>query len=53
MARNGRFSFYKDQKTYKSTPEQTFRGEPALDLQSAKIEIASDYTKKKHVFRTK
>lgn len=53
LSRNGRVSFYKDQKASKSQPEQTFRGEPALELQGAAVEIASDYTKKKHVFRIK
>lgn len=49
----GRVSFYKDQKTSKNQPEQTFRGESVLELQGANVEIASDYTKKKHVFRIK
>jgi len=52
-AKAGRISFYKDQKGYKSNPELTFRGEPSYDLQNAAIEIASDYTKKKHVLRVK
>lgn len=53
LSRVGRVSFYKDQKASKSQPEQTFRGEPALELQGANVEIANDYTKKKHVFRVK
>lgn len=53
MSKNGKVSFYKDQKAAKSQPEQTFRGEPALELQGAAVEIANDYTKKKHVFRIK
>lgn len=44
---------YKDQKSYKSTSDQTYKGEAALDLQSSTIVVASDYTKKKHVFRVK
>lgn len=52
-ARGGRVSFFKDQKGYKSNPELTFRGEPSYDLLGAAIEIASDYTKKKHVLRVK
>lgn len=52
-ARSGRVSFFKDHKGYKSNPELTFRGEPSYDLQGAAIEIASDYTKKKHVLRVK
>lgn len=53
MARNGRLTFFKDQKSAKLVPEQTFRGEPPLELKGARIEIATDYTKKKHVFRIK
>lgn len=53
VSRNGRVSFYKDQKAYKSQPDQTFRAEPGLELLGATIEIANDYTKKKHVFRIK
>lgn len=53
VARSGRISFFKEQKGYKSNPELTFRGEPVYDLQGAAVEIASDYTKKKHVLRIK
>jgi spectrin beta len=53
VSKLGRVSFYKDQKAAKAQPDQTFRGEPALELQGAVVEIASDYTKKKHVFRVK
>ena len=45
--------FYKDQKTYRSKPEDTFRGELPVDLANAEATVASDYTKKKHVFRLK
>ena len=45
--------FYKDQKTYRSKPEDTFRGELPVDLSNAEATVASDYTKKKHVFRLK
>lgn len=44
---------YKDQKSYKSTPDQPFKGEASLDLRGGTIIVASDYTKKKHVFRVK
>jgi len=43
--------FYKDQKTYRTRPEETFRGEAAVDLINGTAEVAADYTKKKHVFR--
>merc|ERR1719362_89915 len=45
--------FYKDQKTYRSKPEDTFRGELPVDLSNAEATVATDYTKKKHVFRLK
>ncbi|XP_015125014.1 spectrin beta chain isoform X2 [Diachasma alloeum] len=44
---------YKDQKSCKSSPDQTYKSEAALDLRGATIVVASDYTKKKHVFRVK
>ncbi|XP_062529701.1 spectrin beta chain isoform X2 [Bombyx mori] len=51
VAKDGRMSFYKDQKSYKSSPEQYWRGESPLDLNGAVVEVAANYTKKKHVFR--
>merc|ERR1719195_156524 len=45
--------FYKDQKTYRSKPEETFRSETPVDLIGGVAEVAADYTKKKHVFRLK
>merc|ERR1712223_1043315 len=45
--------FYKDQKSYRSSPDTLSRGEPAMELPGGKAEIATDYTKKKHVFRLK
>ncbi|CAH2041293.1 unnamed protein product, partial [Iphiclides podalirius] len=51
VAKDGRMSFYKDQKTFKAAPEQLWRGEPPLDLNGAVVEVAANYTKKKHVFR--
>merc|ERR1711899_165146 len=45
--------FYKDQKSYRSSPDTLYRGEPAMELPGGKAEIATDYTKKKHVFRLK
>jgi len=43
--------FYKDQRSYRSTPDATYRGEPPIDLSGGAAEIATDYTKKKNVFR--
>jgi len=45
--------FYKDQKAAKSTPDVYFKGEVPMDLRGGSCEVASDYTKKKHVFRIK
>merc|ERR1719234_1462950 len=45
--------FYKDQKTYRSKPDDTYRGELPVDLTNAEATVATDYTKKKHVFRLK
>merc|ERR1712223_1462573 len=38
--------FYKDQKSYRSSPDTLYRGEPAMELPGGKAEIATDYTKK-------
>ena len=45
--------FYKDQKSYRSSPDHLYRGEPPMELQNGTAEIATDYTKKRHVFRLK
>ena len=45
--------FYKDQKSYRSAPSATFKGEPPVEILGATAAIASDYTKKKNVFRLK
>ena len=45
--------FYKDQKSYRSSPEMTYKGEPPVELVGARAEVAADYTKKKNVFRLK
>nr|XP_049700512.1 spectrin beta chain isoform X10 [Helicoverpa armigera] len=51
VAKDGRMSFYKDQKAYKAAPDAHWRGEAPLDLNGAVVEVAANYTKKKHVFR--
>lgn len=51
VAKDGRMAFYKDQKFYKTYPENCWRGEAPLDLTGAVVEVAANYTKKKHVFR--
>ncbi|XP_033634187.1 spectrin beta chain-like [Asterias rubens] len=44
-------AFFKDKKS--KLQEITFQKEPPIDLTSAEVEVAKDYTKKKHVFRLK
>ncbi|XP_038072907.1 spectrin beta chain, non-erythrocytic 1-like isoform X2 [Patiria miniata] len=44
-------AFYKDKKS--KLQEITFHQEPPIDLTNAEVEVAHDYTKKKHVFRLK
>lgn len=44
---------YKDQKSCKAAPDQLYKGEAPFDLRGATVAVASDYTKKKHVFRVK
>ena len=46
-------SFYKDAKSYKAAPDVCLKNEQRLDLKNGFIEVALDYTKKKHVFRLK
>merc|ERR1712223_2127287 len=45
--------FYKDQKSHRTSPDTLYRGEPPMELVGGKAEVATDYTKKKHVFRLK
>ena len=53
VLRGSQILFYKDSKTFKSKPEDTFKGEAPVDLVGGTAEVATDYTKKKHVFRLK
>jgi len=43
--------FYKDQKSYRTRPEVTFRSETPVDLLGGNAEVATDYVKRDHVFR--
>ena len=45
--------FYKSSAQHRAAPEATWRGEPALELANAEAAVASDYTKRQHVFRLK
>merc|ERR1711988_64300 len=53
VLKGSQIMFYKDQKTYRSKPEETFRSESPVDLIGGVADVAADYTKKKHVFRLK
>lgn len=53
VLRGSQLTFYKDQKVAKERPDQTFRGEAPLNLHRAEASVATDYKKKKHVFRLK
>ena len=53
VLKGGSIGFYKDSKAFKSHPDSTYKGEPPVDISGATAEVASDYTKKKHVFRLK
>ena len=53
VLKGNQIGFYKDQKTYQTSPEATYRGEPPIDIAGGAAEIATDYTKKKNVFRLK
>lgn len=44
---------YKDSKSAKSAPEAYYKGEAPIDLRGGSTEVATDYTKKKHVLRVK
>lgn len=53
VIRGATLAAYKDQKHYRQEPEGYYRGEAPVDLRTATAERATDYTKKKHVFRLK
>ncbi|KAH7942500.1 hypothetical protein HPB49_024654 [Dermacentor silvarum] len=53
VIRGATLAAYKDQKHYRQEPESHYRGEGPVDLRTATAERATDYTKKKHVFRLK
>lgn len=53
VLKGSQLAFYKDVKTAKSAPDQTHKGEPAMQIHGATSTVANDYKKKKHVFRLK
>lgn len=53
VLRNGELAVYKDQKSARATPQVYYRNENPINIRNAAAEKASDYTKKRHVFRLK
>jgi spectrin beta len=53
VLQNNLLLVYKDQKHCKQEPENYYRSETPSDLKGGSAEVATDYTKKKHVFRVK
>lgn len=53
VLKKGLLLVYKDQKHSKSEPDSYYRGEAPVVLKEVTVEVASNYTKKKHVFRMK
>jgi spectrin beta len=53
VLQGGIVKFYKDQKTYRTSSEAYYKSENPIDLLNATVNVADDYTKKKHVFRLK
>merc|ERR1719510_987365 len=53
VLKGSRMLFFKDQKSYRSSPDNYYRGEIPIDIVGGIAEVAADYTKKKHVFRLK
>merc|ERR1719410_2301265 len=51
VLRGNQIGFYKDQKSWRTSPEATYRGEPPIDIAGGQAEVATDYTKKRNVFR--
>ncbi len=47
----GKLTFYRDQRTRREHPDDTFRGEATIELGGARAAPALDYTKRPFVFR--
>ncbi|PAA89940.1 hypothetical protein BOX15_Mlig021076g1 [Macrostomum lignano] len=50
---SGQLRFYKDERHSRERPQDTYRHEPALELEGASSAPAADYSKRPHVFRLK
>ncbi|KAJ6218483.1 hypothetical protein RDWZM_009640 [Blomia tropicalis] len=53
VLKKGLLLVYKDQKHSKNEPDSYYRGESPTILKDVTVEVATNYTKKKHVFRLK
>ncbi|XP_054154264.1 spectrin beta chain-like isoform X2 [Oppia nitens] len=53
ILKSGQLLAYKDQKHFRQEPENIYRNETPIDLKGVVVEVAANYTKKKHVFRLK
>ncbi|XP_043206093.1 spectrin beta chain-like isoform X2 [Amphibalanus amphitrite] len=53
VLQEGQLLAYKDQRVAKQSPDAMAHGEAPLELRDAKAVVATDYSKKKHVFRLK
>ena len=53
VLQEGQLLAYKDQRVAKQSPDSLAHGEAPLELREAKAVVATDYSKKKHVFRLK
>jgi len=53
VLQEGQLVAYKDARAAKAAPTSYHHGESPLLLQDATVQVASDYSKKKHVFRLK
>ncbi|XP_024081152.1 spectrin beta chain isoform X3 [Cimex lectularius] len=53
VAKGSQLLVYKDARSARSAPETYYKGESPIDLRGATVDVATDYTKKKHVFKVK
>ncbi|XP_071041629.1 spectrin beta chain [Parasteatoda tepidariorum] len=51
LVKDSKLYTYKDQKHCKQEPENYHHGESPVDLRGSTTEVATDYTKRRHVFR--
>ena len=51
VLKEGQIAFYKNEESYRSNHDDTFKGELKVDLNDALAVVANDYIKKANVFR--